>query len=175
MSEVSKNCPQCGAPIPENAPEGLCPKCLLLGANTDTEPGYTSTLRIPKPAAPSTAELANAFPQLEILELIGQGGMGYVYKAHQERLHRIVALKILPEVLAHDSAFAERFSREGRLLAKLNHPNIVTVHDFGVTDPPTTPEQSTETVATKAPQNEGADTPTAPVTPTHRYYYLVME
>lgn len=173
MSEESKDCPKCGAPIPENAPEGLCPKCLLLGAKMDTEPGYASTLRIPKPAAPSVAQLAEAFPQLEILELIGQGGMGYVYKARQQRLDRIVALKILPEVLATDPAFAERFSREGRLLAKLNHPNIVTVHDFGMTDPTANAEQSNETVATAAPKGEHAEAAT--VTPTHRYYYLMME
>ena len=176
MSEESKNCPKCGAPIPENAPEGLCPKCLLLGANTDTEPGYTSTMRIPKPAAPPVDQLAAAFPQFEILELIGQGGMGYVYKARQQRLDRIVALKILPESLANDPAFAERFSREGRLLAKLNHPNIVTVHDFGVTDPAATVAEgstSQETVATAAPMGESTES--APVAATHRYYFLVME
>lgn len=176
MSEESKNCPKCGASIPENAPEGLCPKCLLLGANMETEPGYTSTMRIPKPAAPSVGQLAASFPQLEILELIGQGGMGYVYKARQQRLDRVVALKILPESLANDPAFAERFSREGRLLARLNHPNIVTVHDFGVTNPTPAPSPegvSQETVATAAPKGESAE-PT-PVAPTHRYYYLVME
>ncbi|MGB0582129.1 MAG: serine/threonine-protein kinase, partial [Limisphaerales bacterium] len=176
MSEESKDCPKCGAPIPENAPEGLCPKCLLLGANTDTEPGYTSTMRIPKPAAPSVDQLSSAFPQYEILELIGQGGMGYVYKARQQRLDRIVALKILPESLANDPAFAERFPREGRLLAKLNHPNIVTVHDFGVMDPTAavaSAAESQETVATAAPQ--GRSTGSAPVEPTHRYYFLVME
>jgi serine/threonine protein kinase len=176
MSEESENCPKCGAPIPENAPDGLCPKCLLLGANTDTEPGYTSTLRLPKPDAPSVEQLGEAFPQMEILELIGQGGMGYVYKARQQRLDRIVALKILPETLANDPAFAERFSREGRLLAKLNHPNIVTVHDFGVTDPLTVEDATNETVATAAPKGV-SPSPADPktVTPTHRYCYLMME
>jgi len=68
---------------------------------------------------------------LEIGELIGQGGMGFVFKARQPKLDRFVALKILPQSLAVEPAFAERFTREGRLLARLNHPNIVTVHDFG--------------------------------------------
>jgi len=75
--------------------------------------------------------MAAAFPQLEILELIGQGGMGFVFKARQSKLERLVALKILPQSLGGDPAFAERFAREGRVLARLNHPNIVTVHDFG--------------------------------------------
>jgi tRNA A-37 threonylcarbamoyl transferase component Bud32 len=72
-----------------------------------------------------------AFPHLEILELIGQGGMGAVFKARQPKLNRFVALKILPESMARDPSFAERLAREGQLLARLNHPNVVTVHDFG--------------------------------------------
>jgi serine/threonine protein kinase len=80
---------------------------------------------------PEPAELAARFPQLEILELLGQGGMGAVYKARQRQLNRIVALKILPAETAGDPAFAERFSREAQALAQLNHPHIVTVHDFG--------------------------------------------
>ncbi len=83
---------------------------------------------------PDLETIRAAFPQLEILELIGQGGMGAVYKARQPKLDRIVALKILPMRLARESSFAERFEREGRLLARLNHPNIVGVYDFGQTD-----------------------------------------
>jgi serine/threonine protein kinase len=75
--------------------------------------------------------VAAAFPYLEILEFIGQGGMGVVFKARQPKLDRLVALKLLPQSLAADPAFAERFTREGRLLARLNHPEIVAVHDFG--------------------------------------------
>src|SRR5207244_8756597 len=81
--------------------------------------------------APEPAELAKHFPQLEILELLGQGGMGAVYKARQPRLNRLVALKILPAEVAADPAFAERFAREAQALAQLTHPNIVAVHDFG--------------------------------------------
>jgi tRNA A-37 threonylcarbamoyl transferase component Bud32 len=81
---------------------------------------------------PPTLELlADRFPELEILEPIGYGGMGCVYKARQKHLDRIVALKILPAELSQDPAFAERFAREARMLAKLSHPNIVTIHDFG--------------------------------------------
>jgi serine/threonine protein kinase len=123
-----KRCPRCSGPIAAEAPQGLCPKCLLLQASLSTEAGTSAS---PKPAPPAPEELAVAFPQLEILELIGQGGMGFVFKARQPKLDRVVALKILPQSLAADPAFAERFTREGRVLARLNHPNIVTIHDFG--------------------------------------------
>jgi serine/threonine protein kinase len=81
--------------------------------------------------APEPAELAASFPQLEILDLVGQGGMGIVYKARQRSLDRLVALKILPLDTAGDPAFEERFVRESRTLAQLTHPNIVTVFDSG--------------------------------------------
>ena len=83
---------------------------------------------------PSIAELAPLFPQLEILELIGKGGMGAVYKARQKELDRFVALKILPPGIGNDAAFASRFAREARALAKLNHPGIVTLYEFGHVD-----------------------------------------
>ena len=57
--------------------------------------------------------------------------MGFVFRARQPKLERMVALKILSKSLASEPAFAERFAREGRVLARLNHPNIVTIHDFG--------------------------------------------
>ena len=73
----------------------------------------------------------NTFPDLEILERIGLGGMGCVYKARQRHLDRLVALKILPLELGSNPKSAERFAREARALARLIHPNIVTIHDFG--------------------------------------------
>ncbi len=60
--------------------------------------------------------------------------MGAVYKARQPRLDRYVALKILPPEVGKDPAFAERFTREARALAKLNHSSIVAVHEFGEAD-----------------------------------------
>ena len=80
---------------------------------------------------PTVGRLSELFPSLEIIELLGAGGMGAVYKARQEGLDRLVALKVLPEEFAHDVKFALRFTREARTLAKLNHPNIVSVFEFG--------------------------------------------
>jgi serine/threonine protein kinase len=76
-------------------------------------------------------QIAPHFPQLEIFECLGRGGMGVVYKARQKSLGRFVALKLLAPERARDTKFAERFTREAQALAALNHPNIVTIHDFG--------------------------------------------
>ena len=158
-SSEPRRCPACSAEIPATAPQGLCPKCLLLGVASVAESSGLSGVfdpadlsqadeRRPAPVsararsssaktndprltAPSVEELAAAFPQLEILELIGRGGMGFVYKARQPKLDRLVALKILPGHLAEEPSFHERFEREARVLAKLQHPLIVGVYDFG--------------------------------------------
>jgi len=122
----ANTCPQCGAALPAGALAGLCPACLLRqgAADSGSEPAEKFT-------PPSPAELGKFFPQLEILELIGRGGMGAVYKARQKQLDRFVALKILPPGVSHDPTFADRFTREAKALAKLNHPNIVTLYEFG--------------------------------------------
>src|SRR5580658_2682799 len=120
-------CKQCRQPLPESAPEGLCPACLAKIA-LGSEPAAPGTRVAPEPA-----DLAAQFPQLEIIELLGMGGMGMVYKARQPRLDRLVALKILPVASSRDPSFAERFEREAKALAKLNHPGIVTLYDFGQT------------------------------------------
>lgn len=80
---------------------------------------------------PSIERLAAIFPQFEILALIGKGGMGAVYKVRQKDLDRIVALKILPPSIGQSPEFSSRFTREAKSLAKLNHPGIVTIHEFG--------------------------------------------
>ena len=132
MSEASpsvRQCPQCGSSLPADAANALCPVCLMAEAMQPTCAG--------EPAAPMPAltpeEIATHFPQLEIIEYLGRGGMGIVYKARQKALGRLVALKLLAPERAHDPAFAERFAKEGQALAALNHPNIVAVHDFGQT------------------------------------------
>jgi serine/threonine protein kinase len=80
---------------------------------------------------PEIAEVQRDFPHLEVLGVVGRGGMGIVYEARQPRLDRKVALKILAPEVASEAAFAERFLREAQALARLSHENIVTVHDFG--------------------------------------------
>jgi len=135
--ETRPICTECGAPLAADAPERLCPKCLLkaaMGTQAGTQPGNDALAGAKGPRAlPDPARLAEYFPQLEILELLGQGGMGAVYKARQPGLDRLVALKILPLQAGSDPGFAERFNREARALAKLSHPNIVAVYDFGQT------------------------------------------
>lgn len=125
-------CPDCGAPLPPESPQALCPACLLRqamasrtqGIPTETPPGPT----------PTPEEIAAHFPQFEIRRCLGRGGMGVVYQAKQKSLDRDVAIKILDPGRVGDADFAERFTREARMLAKLSHPNIVAVHDHGEAD-----------------------------------------
>jgi serine/threonine protein kinase len=122
-----KRCPQCGDPLPPEVLQGLCPACLLWqGAASETSGRGTAPF-----APPEIARLTELFPQLEIIELLGQGGMGAVYKARQPALERFVALKSLGSDGANETGFESRFTREARALARLSHPSIVGVHEFG--------------------------------------------
>ena len=104
---------------------GLDPRALL--ARRDTAERLRAWL------PPEPEEIAPLFPQFEILELIGRGGMGAVYRARQPSLNRLVAIKLLPAEAAADSVFAERFRNEARVLAQLQHPHIVAIHETGQT------------------------------------------
>ena len=144
-------CPRCGAVRELSAPDVPCPACLMqLGlAHDGTEPDDVAPESVAVGAAtasspaepgkaaetvPTPEEIAPCFPELEVLSLLGQGGMGAVYKARQRSLDRLVALKIIRPQSAHDPGFALRFAREARALARLNHPQIVAIHDFGQRD-----------------------------------------
>jgi hypothetical protein len=114
-----RRCERCGEAIPADAPGRECPRCLLEAGLAAQEEPF------------DREELSRAFPTLEIGELVGRGGMGVVYRARQRSLDREVALKVLPPEVAEDPAFADRFTREARALARLTHPNIVAVHEAG--------------------------------------------
>ena len=110
-SASQTSCPRCGLAVPAHA-LSACPRCLLAGLD---EPE-------PLPESPQGFEL---------LEEVGRGGMGRVFRARHAKLDREVAVKLLPAELATDSTFQARFEREARVLARLSHPHVVAVHDFG--------------------------------------------
>src|SRR5687767_12773687 len=105
---MTASCPRCGRQYPPHR-LGVCPVCLL---EADVPPALLGDT-------------------LELLEEIGRGGMGSVWKARHLRLDRLVAVKFLDPALASDPEFEMRFEREARALALLSHPGIVAVHDFG--------------------------------------------
>ena len=105
-----KKCPQCGGVLDTVVLFGLCPNCLL------------------KQAFKALSTVSG----VELIEFIGQGGMGAVYKGRQYILNRIVAVKVLPPRAADGGSIIRRFEREAQLLARLNHPNVVAVYEFGL-------------------------------------------
>lgn len=123
-------CPECGKPVPPESQHRICPACLMAQALASRTIDLGGPAKDAAPP-PSPEEIAGKFPQFEITACLGRGGMGVVYKARQKSLDRWVALKILPPERVGEERFAERFEREAQTLAKLNHPNIVTVFDYG--------------------------------------------
>ncbi len=121
-------------PMPQQRPPvgglgGLDPGEVILRALNTAQPSAGAGRWTP----PAPEELAALLPQYEIESLLGHGGMGAVYKGRQAALDRPVAIKLLPAELAGDAQFIARFQREARTLARLQHPGIVAVHDFGQT------------------------------------------
>lgn len=119
-SSSKARCPTCGDTLQTDAVEGICLKCLL-----DTGSGHDLLQRIP-----AIEDLAPFFPGLRLEAVLGAGGMGAVYRATQLSLDREIALKVLLPDQGKET-FASRFLREAQALARLNHPNIVTIHDYG--------------------------------------------
>ncbi len=116
----NRSCPQCKQPLPPDAPEGLCPECLMLGA--------LETMPMPEHLKPSGTlpQPGETFGGYRIGRELGRGGMGSVFEAEQLDTGRIIALKLLNHQLDSPEARA-RFLREGRLAASINHPNSVYV------------------------------------------------
>lgn len=128
--EAERRCSGCQKSLPAGSTVAICPECLIqAGFSTDGEQESAGPDRAF--TVPPASEVSRWLPQFQRVELVGRGGMGAVYKARQPTLERWVAIKILPPTTANDPGFAERFQREARALARLSHPNIVAVYDFG--------------------------------------------
>ena len=123
-------CTECRAPIPKTSRGGYCPQCLLGLAAT----AMSEEAPHPAPAADLPAGPARGFGGYELLEKIGEGGMGIVYRARQPALDRIVALKLQRAGAWAAETEIKRFRTEAQSAARLNHPHIVAIHEVGESD-----------------------------------------
>ncbi len=131
MKKKATHCPHCGRPLPADSPDGHCPACLAATIVSLAEGGAEGDPEETGPSGDAPEKQRIRIQGYELFEELGSGGMGVVYRARQIEARRLVALKVLDRGLVPPGDSIERFFREGRIVASLDHPGIVRLHDIG--------------------------------------------